>query len=299
MRVSENQRYNQVEGRVQRAKAANARSMDDISTLKSIRDISDNPVGVTRAIRYHDQISTMDQHIKNMDLSKGFMQRAEDALTSLNDNLMRAKDLSIAMANDTYNASSREATAREVREIIDEVILVGNSQFANRFVFAGYRNGTPPLTPDGNYVGDDGSIFVQVAPGSYRPINIPARNLFETTDEERAEGHGNLVASLQGFYESLMENDKTGIKKALGELDFHMNKTTSFLASVGGMWIAVNQTQNRTEKDVDFTKATLSQVEDADAFKATSDFKKTEAALQSTLLASNKVLQPSLLNFMQ
>ena len=299
MRVSENQRYTQVEGRVQRAKDANARSMDDLSTLKSIREISDNPVGVSRAIRYRDQISTMDQHVKNMEMSKGFMQRAEDSLQSLSDNLIRAKELAVAMANDTYDSSSREATAREIREIIDEVVLVGNSQFANRFVFAGYRNGTPPINADGKYVGDDGSIFVQVAPGSFRPINIPARNLFEPDADDRAKGHTEMIYTLQNFYESLRENDKSGITKALSELDYHQEKTTSFLASIGGMWNAVNKTQTRTEKDADFTKGTLSQVEDADAFKSTSDFKKTEAQLQSTLLASNKMLQPSLLNFIQ
>ena len=299
MRVSENQRYRQVEGRVERAKNANARSMDDVSTLKTIREISDNPVGMTRVVRGRDQIATMEQHVRNMEMSKGFMQRAEDALSSLTDNLMRAKDLAVAMSNDTYNASSREATSREVREIIDEVVLIGNSTYANRYVFAGFRNSTPPLTTDGNYVGDDGSIFVQVAPGSFRPINLNARNIFEPSVDERQEGHGNLVHSLQAFYESLKDNDRPGIKRALEELDFHMGKTTSFQASIGGMFNAISKTQERTEKDVDFAKGTLSLVEDADAFKATSDFKKTEAMLQSTLLASNKVLQPSLLNFMQ
>ncbi|MCX6117383.1 MAG: flagellar hook-associated protein FlgL [Proteobacteria bacterium] len=299
MRVSESQRYHQVEGRVERAKNANAKAMDDISTLKTIRDISDNPVGVTRSIRYRDQISTMDQHVKNMELSKGFMQKSEDALTNLSENLMRAKELAVGMSNDTYNASSRQASAREVRELIDEVVLVGNAQFANRFVFAGFRNGTPPLSADGNYVGDDGSLFVQVAPGSFRPINLNARNLFEPTPEERLQGHGNLVHSMEAFYESLMENDKAGIQRALEEIDFHLEKTTSFQASIGGMFNAIHKTQDRTEKDIDFAKGTLSQIEDVDVFKATSDFKKTEATLQSTLLASNKVLQPSLLNFMQ
>jgi flagellar hook-associated protein 3 FlgL len=299
MRVSENQRYKQVEGRVERAKNQNARAMDDISTLKSIRDISDSPVGVTRAIRYRDQIASMDQHVKNMEMSKGFMQRTEDALNNLSENLMRAKELAVGMANDTYNASSREATAREVRELIDEVILIGNSQFANRFVFAGFRNGTPPLTADGDYVGDDGNIFVQVASGSFRPINLNARNLFEPDPNERQMGHGTMIHALQGFYESLMSNDKAGIKRSLGEIDFHLEKSTSFQASLGGMFNAISKTQERTEKDVDFSKGTLSSIEDADAFKATSDFKKTEAVLQSTLLASNKVLQPSLLNFMQ
>lgn len=299
MRVSENQRYTQVESRVQRAKEANANSMDDLSTLKTIREISDNPIGASRAIRYRDQISSMDQHVKNMEMSKGFMQRAEDALQGLSDNLMRAKELAVSMANDTYDAGSREATAREIREIVDEIVLIGNSQFANRFVFAGFRNGTPPINADGKYVGDDGSIFVQVAPGAFRPINIPARNLFEPDADERMQGHTEMIYALQNFYESLRENDKSGIHKALSELDFHMDKTTGFLASIGGMWNAVNKTQGRTEKDTDFTKAALSQVEDADAFKATSDFKRTEAGLQSTLMASNKVLQPSLMNFMQ
>lgn len=299
MRVSENQRYQQVEGRVERAKTANARGLDDMSTLKSIREISDDPVGVTRAIRYRDQIASMQQHVRNMDMSKGFMQRTEDALSNLTDNLLRAKELAIAMSNDTYNASSREASAREIREIIDEVVLVGNSSYANRFVFGGFRNGTPPITADGSYVGDDGSIFVQVAPGSFRPVNLNARNLFEPSAEERAKGHSSMIHSLQVFYESLRDNDKGGIKKAVNELDFHMEKTTSYQASLGGMFNALNKTQERTEKDTDFARGTLSLVEDADAFKVTSDFKKTEAMLQSTLLASNKVLQPSLMNFLQ
>jgi flagellar hook-associated protein 3 FlgL len=65
------------------------------------------------------------------------------------------------------------------------------------------------------------------------------------------------------------------------------------------MWNSINNTQARISKEVDASKGTLSEIEDADALKVTSDFKKTEATLQSTLLASNKVLQPSLLNFMQ
>ena len=227
------------------------------------------------------------------------MARAEDGLTSLTDNLVRAKELAVAMANDTNNAESRAATAREIREIMDEVVLIGNSQFANRFVFAGFRNTEPPLTEDGNYVGDDGSIYVQVGPGSFRPINIPARYLFETDPSDRAEGHSNMVTTLENLYESLKDNSKDGIHSAMSQLDFHLEKTTSYQASLGGMSNAITQTQQRTERDLEFSKASLSQVEDADAFKVMSDFKKTESILQSTLLASNKVLQPSLLNFMQ
>ena len=49
----------------------------------------------------------------------------------------------------------------------------------------------------------------------------------------------------------------------------------------------------------DLSKGELSKTEDVDMFKASSDFKQTEAILQSTLMASNKLLQPSLMNFLQ
>jgi flagellar hook-associated protein 3 FlgL len=299
MRVAENQRYKQVNDQVGRSKAANARALDDMSTQKTIREISDNPVGLTRAVRYRDQISTSEQHVKNMELTKGYMDTTEQALVNLTDNLIRAKELSVGMASDTYNASSREAAAREIREIIDEIILVGNSNYNGRFVFGGFRNQTPPVTEDGNFIGDDGKIFVEVSPGSFRPINIPARNLFVPSDEEKASGHFNMVSALQNLYEGLMQNEKSMIQRSMSELEFHTEKVTSYQASIGGMWNAINNTQTRVIKDVDAAKGTLSQIEDADAFKVMSDFKKTEATLQSTLLASNKVLQPSLLNFMQ
>ena len=68
MRVAENQRYRQVNTQVSNAKSNNARSLDDVSTQKIIRSISDNPIGLTRAIRYRDQISSTEQNIKNMEL---------------------------------------------------------------------------------------------------------------------------------------------------------------------------------------------------------------------------------------
>lgn len=299
MRVAENQRYRQVNDQVARAKNNNARSLDSASTMKAIREISDDPVGLTRAIRYKDQITSHEQHVKNMEMTKGFMETSEQAITSITDNLIRAKELSIGMSNDSNNAQSREAAAREIREIIDEVLMLGNSSYNGRFVFGGFRNQTPPLTEDGNYVGDDGKIFVEVSPGSFSNINVTARELFTPSEEERLGGHFNMIQSLQGLYEGLVRNDKAEIQRGMVELDFHMDKVTSFQASIGGMWNSINNTQTRASREVESAKGRLSAIVDADAFEVMSDFKKTETILQSTMLAANKALQPSLLNFLQ
>lgn len=299
MRVSERQRYDIVGQRIESAKDANKSMLEQLSTQKRINVISDDPIGAPQAIRLKEKIGSVGQYSKNIEYSKGFLERAESALNSLNDNLIRAKELAVAMSNDTYDGRSREASAREIREIIEEVVQLGNTSYNNRYVFAGFRNQTPPLSLDGKYLGDDGSIFLQTSEAKFQQINVQARSLFEANPEDQSRGHFNMIDALTGLYHGLMDNDKDAIHKMLEELDYQLEKSSSFQATVGGMWTSLNQTAKRLEKDEDLSKAALSEVEDADIYKATSDFKRTETVLQSTLLASNKLLQPSLMNFMQ
>lgn len=299
MRIAENQRYRQVNNQVARAKNNNARAMDDASTMKAIREIADDPVGLTRALRYKDQISSQDQHVKNIELSKGYLETSEQAIASITDNLIRAKELTIGMANDTNNAASRDAASREIREIIDEIVMLANSNYNGRFVFGGYRNQSPPVTTDGDYIGDDGKIFVEVAPGKFSQVNVTARDLFTPNAEEQQEGHVNMIHSLQRVYDALVGDNKFDIQRGLSELEFHLGKVTSYQATIGGMWNSINNTQTRITKETDSAKARLSNIMDADAFEVVSDFKKTETILQSTMMSASKVLQPSLLNFLQ
>lgn len=299
MRVSERQRYDTVSNRIEAAKDANKTMLEQLSTQKQINVISDSPVGTTQMIRYKNRIGSMGQFQKNVEYSKGMIERSESALNNLQDNLIRAKELAVGMANDTYDIKSRQATAQEVKQIIDEVVQIGNSTYNNRYIFGGFRNQTPPIGADGTYMGDDGIVFLQTSEKKFQQVNLQARDLFEATPDEAQRGHFNLIESLETLYHGLMSNDKDSITSALGELDHQLDKSSSYQATLGSMWASLNQTFTRLDKDQELTTKSLSEIEDVDAYKATSDFKRTETILQSTLMASNKLLQPSLFNFMQ
>ncbi len=299
MRVSERHRYNLAEKRMENAKSNNANVLEELSTQKRIREISDDPIGMARSIRYRDRIAETDQFVKNVDYSRGFIARSEAAINDINENLMRVKELAIAAASDTYNASSREASGLEVNQIMNAVVQAGNSQYNGRFVFSGFRSTSPALSVEGDYLGDDGAIFIEIGAGDFKQVNLQSRNLFEASIEEREVGRMNMVQALDTVYDGMMRNDKFQIQKGLNELDFHLDKTTSYQASLGALSSTFEQTMARTEKDRDFTKAALSSVEDSDIFHASSEFKRTETIMQSTMLATNKMLQPNLLNFMQ
>jgi flagellar hook-associated protein 3 FlgL len=299
MRVSERMRYSNVQRRVEDAKEGNAHALDRLSSQKEITKLSDNPVGATQIIRFRDSIEETRQYQKNIDYSKGYLERTEGALSGIADNLIRAKELAITMNNDTYDAASREATSREVREIMEEIVSMGNSTFSGKYVFGGFRNQTPPVSMDGDYLGDDGAIYIQVSPGNFRQINLQARSLFESTQGEQEAGHFNMIHALELLHEGLTSNNKDMLQKSLSEIDFHLNKTTSYQATIGGIWNAVNDTQDRLQSEEVLSRTKLSKVQDTDFYDASSEFRRTEVVLQGTMMASTKLLQPSLLNFLQ
>lgn len=299
MRVSERYRYNIVGDRIENAKDKNAQMLEKISTQKEITKISDDPIGNSQTLKLTHTINEHKQFRKNIDFSKGFLERTESAIGGIGDNLIRAKELAVAMVNDTYGPTSREATAREIQEIIDEVLQLGNSSYGGRFVFSGFRTQSPAVNPEGQYMGDDGVIFVQLSPDQFRQINLQARNFFEATPEERGQGHFDLIQNLKLLHQGLNENDKKMMQTALSELDFQLEKTTSYQAVVGAIWNSLDSANKRIELEEELAVTNRSKIEDSDVFKSSSDFKRTETILQSTLLASNKLLQPSLMNFMQ
>lgn len=299
MRVSDRQRFDITGVRIDKAKSDNAAMLEQLATQKRINDISDDPIGSAQIIRYKDRLAKQRQFQKNADYSKGFIETTETAVSSINDFLIRAKEISIAMSNDTYGPDSRAAAAREIKQIIDAVVNLGNTTYGNRYVLAGFRTQTPPLSNDGNFAGDDGRIFMQLDDELFQQINLQARDLFEANPDEQAQGHSNMIQSLTVLYDGLENNNMQSIHKAMDEMDFQLSKASSYQATLGAIHNALSTASKKLELGEELTIETMSKIEDADIYKATSDFKRTETVLQSALMASNKLLQPSLLNFLQ
>lgn len=299
MRVSDRQRYQIANTRVNVAKTDNADMLEQLATQKRINRLSDDPIGLGQSLRRKSQINDADQFIKNIDFSKGFIERSEASLSGISDYLIRAKELSVTLANASYDASSRASSAKEVKEIIDGVVSLANSTYGNRYILGGFRTLTPPVSREGHFMGDDGAIFLQIDEGSFRQINLQARGLFEPSVEEREQGRFGMIHTLEVLQDSLENDNIQGIRKAMDELDYQLEKTSSYQATLGSIYNAIEENAKRLEHKREMTQEDLSRIEDADVYKATSDFKRTEAVLQSTLLASNKLLQPSLMNFMQ
>ncbi|MBN2647031.1 MAG: flagellar hook-associated protein FlgL [Thiotrichales bacterium] len=92
-----------------------------LSTGKKINAPSDDPVGLSQVHALNRTLSTIDQFAKNGDYAKSQLEQEETAINDVIINVQRARELAIQMSNDTYNAGDRQATAKEVEQIIQQL----------------------------------------------------------------------------------------------------------------------------------------------------------------------------------
>ena len=114
------------------------------STQSKIEVPSDDPVIATRAIKYRDYVSDVEQYQKNTSDATSWMQVTDDALQGVADYMTRLKELVVNGANDTNSTASKAAIADEIKEIKKGLIDTMNTSYAGRYVFAGYNTDEPP-----------------------------------------------------------------------------------------------------------------------------------------------------------
>ncbi|BBH52351.1 flagellar hook-associated protein FlgL [Fluviispira sanaruensis] len=297
-RISEMYRYGVTNDRIGNVKAIADDVNETAASGRKLKRISDDPVGTIRVLRNRSRITNLDQFRKTLDFGRGYLSKTEDALSSIYNSLIRAKELAIQQSNSTYDDPSRKAVAAEIKQILNHVIILGNTSYSDKYVFGGFQTTQPPISPDGHYLGDDGFIFVQVDEDSFRPINVNGRDVFDVPAELEGK-RPPLVNILQNMYESLFYWDREKLHQSMVDLDSVMNSVITTTASLGARRVALEDVGERLDRGESQLHNDTNNIEGADMVKSALDLKRVESAVNFTLQASSKMLTPSLLEFLK
>jgi flagellar hook-associated protein 3 FlgL len=229
------------------------------------------------------------------------VQRASDelnavdgALTSLNNTLSRARQLAVQLSNDTYSAADRSAGASEVQSLRTQVISLLNTQFGNRYLFAGNKDGQPAFDDNGNYLGDSGIRQVEIAPGQLEDASVRGDVI-----AKGAGGGTDVLATLQTLATALAGNDVAGVRATLNGLDSGIQQVATGQAKVGGQMNLFDLAVQTSQKAQTAEKSSSSQLTDVDAIQAASNLALAQRALDASLTASAQSFNLTLLNKLQ
>lgn len=324
MRVGENTTLNTVRDSLSRSRLRMNELQKQNATLKRVNKPSDDAVGNVKLMSIRNETLDNEQFEKNANLAKAFLNYTDSSLEEITNLLGRAKELAIGQASSAANgAESRMMVAEEVRNIINEVTAIANRRLGDRHIFSGYMTHSQPFDESKTYKGDDGNIMVEVQKDVFIGMNIPGREIFLGAQKpalvpgaQAQEGDPaqpelamkrptttlsgeNMFDSLEALRVGLMTNDVDQIRATLEPLDRISNRVITTRAQVGARTAGIDSAiANMGKKNV-FNAELQSGIEDADVIQVVSDMAREESVLRASLQASNKLIQPTLLEFLR
>lgn len=325
MRVGENSTLNTVRDSLNRSRVRMADLQKQNATMKRVNNPSDDPVGNAKLMTIKNEELDNSQFERNSNLAKTFLNYTDASLEELTNLLVRAKELALGQASSAANgAESRVMVAEEIKNIVQEIGGISNRKLGDRYIFSGYRTSTQPFDDQGKYQGDDGKIMVEVQKDVFVGMNLPGRDVFhgvpkpgssngrDPASAELTQGGPELASkglaanpqedmfsTLDALRVGLMTNDVDLIRTTLEPLDKIRDRVITMRAQVGARMSGIdNAIANMAKKNV-FNSELQSNIEDADIIQVVSDMAREETVLKASLQASNKLIQPTLLDFLR
>lgn len=297
-RVSERLRFANTENRIGNVKSVGDDAQETAASGRRLRSVSTDPVATVRVLRNRNKLENLTQFRRTIDYAKGYLSKTEDALRGIADALIRAKELSVQQANGTWDAETRQIVSAEVRNLAEQVTQLGNSTYADKFVFGGFRTGTPPIGADGTFGGDDGVIVVQVDEDNWRPVNIPGREIFDVPPEKEGDKLP-LVQTLRELHRALATNDVNLLHRSMTRIDEVTSEVVKSTALLGSRQASIDDVAQRMDRSEEQLHSDNNNLEGVDPVKAAMDLRRAQSAMEFTLKSSADILQPTLLNFLK
>lgn len=114
------------------------------STGLEIQRPSDDPIVAVRALKLRTNLSELNQYYeKNIPDAKSWMETTESALKVTSQIITQIHTYCVQGANDTLTEDDRNSIAANLQELKQQIYQEGNSNYAGRYLFTGYKTNTP------------------------------------------------------------------------------------------------------------------------------------------------------------
>jgi flagellar hook-associated protein 3 FlgL len=267
-----------------------------LSSGRSVNQLSDNPAAVAALVGNHNQAAQDDQFLQNTGTLQTRLQVSDSALSNVVAVLTRAVSIGTEGANGTLSAADRQAVAGEVQGLSTQLLSLANTAYQGTYLFSGTAVTTQPFTLNNatnavTYNGNANTTSVQISSGNSISSSVPGTQLF-------TNAAGSAFGALQNLFASLISGSNIG--QAVAQVN-------SALTQVGVQRVAYGNALNQitlSESFLNQDKINLSSQENtliaADPAKAATDFAQAQIAHQATLSATGRILNlPTLLDFLK
>lgn len=270
---------------------------NQMSSGKEISKPSDDPFGTVRALNIETSIMQNSQYLKNIEDSMSWSEITDSALGGMTDVIQRVRELIIYGANGTLTEGDRKALAEEIKQNIEQIAEIGNTNYDGRYIFSGQMTTTKPFDVVAGELfysaNDNGLLSREISKNVTIEINIPGNEIMNSTSES-------LSLTLKNIFDRLSNGDQELISTdSIEKLDTHLDHLLSIRAKTGAKYNRIEAAKQRNEAETTNMTQLFSQTIDIDIAEKVMAFSMMEMVYNASLATGAKILQPTLLDYLR
>jgi flagellar hook-associated protein 3 FlgL len=266
-------------------------TQNELSSGVKLTKPSDDPFGASQALQYKSEIAANVQYQSNVSSATDWLSTTDTALSSMNDDLGRVRDLVVQGANGSLSQTDMDSIADELDQLADSVKSAANTQVAGSYVFSGTQTQTQPFTVGGadTYNGDTKTISAEIGQGVTMGLNVTGDTVVSPILAAIRQAATDLRAG--GTPGNLGTTD-------LDAIDAAQNTLAENQAIVGARENRLSAASSRLQELQQAQTQQLSNVQDTDVAQAMIDFSQQSSVYQAALRAGASLIQPTLMDFL-
>ncbi|MES1046901.1 flagellar hook-associated protein FlgL [Heyndrickxia oleronia] len=267
---------------------------EQMQTQKKITRPSDDPVVAMKGIAYRTNLAEVQQFKRNFTEAHNWIDNSDAAMDHATKALQRIRELTLQANNGTLEGDQRNAAAKEIEQLRDQLKEIANSKVGDKYIF----NGTDTLTaPVGDVTGadpetaqNDKPVKLELAKGVYIQVNSSGKEVFSK----------DLFKNLNSLIEKLSP-DKTSVDlgEDISNLDDSINTLLNERATIGARSNRLELMEDRIDQQEVTATKLMSDNEDADMEKVIMDLITQESVQRASLGMGARIIQPTLLDFLR
>lgn len=263
-------------------------SMKRMSTGMKINSAADDAAGLYVAKGLETQIRGSQQAVQNVEVGVNVLQTAEGDLSTIQDNLLRIKDLMIQAANDYYSTDAKNAIRNEVEQRMNEINRLSSASNFNGIYLL---NGSVPSTGLRLQIGAGSPTFENsiTVKGVFASASCGALGMLTVSS---GSGAGAITSTLDGVFATT-----TACAAFIANCDSAITSITTKRANLGVAQNRMSSAASSLAITIENLTASKSTIMDTDVAAESSNYTKAQILQQSTaalLVQANSLPQVAL-----
>ncbi len=297
-RITDSHLNTQRAQRIEAGRQKLAKAEEQISTGRRFQRASEQPTDASKLLRHTRRLERVNQFERNSENARLWSDTADQALQSINREMIRARTLAVQGANETNGPEQLKTIALDIRAIADSLITLSNTKVLGRPVFGGTTDSSDAYASDGTYQGDFGIVRRTIDTGQVVEINSSGPEVFGTPDIGDPMA-GDLFQMIRAMADAVEAGDTSEIRRGIESVDTAANRVASSEGRIGAVSQQLDSIDDRLGAEKISVGTRASKLRDVDLAEAVIRLTSAEASYQATLSATARGLSVSLLDFLR